>query len=82
MHAVADDTVEDVGVQVDEARRDRAAGYVDDPRRLVARDEGCDVGNLAVLNGDVVPPAQPDGRVDHRPSCQQQIVHVLPPCFG
>ena len=82
MHAIADDAVEDVGVQVDEARRDRAPGYVDDPRRLVACDEGCNVGNLAVLNGDVVPSAQPDGRVDHRASCQQQIVHVVPPCFG
>ena len=82
MHAVADNAVEDVGVQVDEARRDRVPGYVDDPRRLVARDKGCDVGNLAVLNGDVVPSAQADGRVDHRAACQQQIVHVVPPCTG
>ena len=82
MHAVADDAVEDVGVQVNEARRDRPAGHVDNPRRLVARDEGCNVSNLAVLNGNVVPPAQPDGRVDNRASCQQQIVHVVPPCFG
>jgi hypothetical protein len=66
-----------VGVDVDEAGRDEAAGGVDDAaggaRHLADR------GDDAVAHGDVGHPARRSGPVDHERVTQVQIVHADPP---
>jgi hypothetical protein len=60
MHAVAVKTLKDVGVQVNQTRRDELARYVMDTCGLLTRDGRCDACNLAILDRNIVHPVEAD----------------------
>src|SRR5712691_1756790 len=68
-----------VGVDVDEAGRDDLSRHVDRPRGFGARDARRDAGDRATLNGDVLDPVEPGGRVDDVSTFEQEIVHSCLP---
>ena len=80
VYAVGVDPGEDVGVQVNQARRHHLALDLHHLRGLGGLDIGSDAGNLAVLDGYVVDAVDVLGRVNHRSALDQKVVHRLYSC--
>ena len=77
--AVAVDALEDVRVQIDEARGDDLSPDLDGLRRLGGRNVLGDAGDHTVSHGDVAEPVEPRGRIHHGPTLEQEIVHAVLP---
>ena len=65
--------MEDVGVQVDQPRRDDLARGVDDVERGVGRDVVVDGGDTAARDGDVETAFVAAARIDDVPAANQQV---------
>ena len=68
---------ENVGVQVDEARRHHLAPDLHHLRGFGCVDVRRHPRNLAVLDGHVVDAVNPLRRVNHRSALNQQVVHLV-----
>ena len=63
-----------VGVQVDEPRRDQLPGRIDALRRAVGRDAGRHRRDLTVLDPDVALAAEPHARIQNVPAGDHELV--------
>src|SRR5712692_4107562 len=66
---------DDMGVQIDQARRDDRARHLDDAPRLLARDRRRDMRYLTLLDRDVIITVETGRRVDYSTAFENEIVH-------